>query len=97
MYAAIRQGQANPGAVQEVARRIQEGYIPILRNTPGFVAYYLVDTGNDAGLSITIFETQAQEEEFQQRANDWARQHLVPIMQGPPQPSTGEVLLHAVR
>ena len=61
----------------EVARRIQEGYLPILRDTPGFVAYYLVHTGNDAGLSITIFETQAQAEAFQHPEGKASRCNLV--------------------
>ena len=97
MYAAIRRGKANPGSMQEVARRIQEGFVPALRTAPGFVAYYFVDYGNDDGQSITVFETQAQAEEFQQQANDWNRQHLAPLMQGPPQTSTGEVLIHVVK
>ena len=96
MYAAIRQGQVNPGAVPEVARRIQEG-ISTIRNMPGFVTYYLVHSGNDTVISITIFETQAQAEAFQERANDRAREVLVPLLQGPLQLRTGEVLLHVAK
>ncbi len=97
MYAAIRRGKANPGSLNEVARRIQEGLVPTLRNAPGFVAYYFVHYGNDEGQSITVFETQVQVEEFQKRADDWARQNVASLMQGPPQSSTGEVLIHVAK
>jgi heme-degrading monooxygenase HmoA len=96
MYAATRQGQANPGAVPEVAQRIQEG-IATISTMVGFVTSYLVHSGNDTLLSVTIFETQAQAEAFQERANDRAREVLVPMMQGPLQLSTGEVLLHVAK
>jgi heme-degrading monooxygenase HmoA len=82
MYAAIRQAQTNPGAVPDVARSVQEG-LATIRAMPGFVAYYLVHAGNDAVLSITLFETQAQTEAFQAQANDRARERLLPMMQGP--------------
>jgi len=97
MYAAIRRGKANPGSVNEMTRRIQEGFVPSLRTAPGFVAYSFLDYGNDEVQSITVFETQVQVEAFQKRADDWARQNLASLMQGPPQPSTGEVLIHVAK
>ena len=42
MYAAIRQGKAKPGMVEELARRIKEGAIPIISDVEGFIAYYVV-------------------------------------------------------
>jgi heme-degrading monooxygenase HmoA len=96
MYAAIRQGQVNPGAVPDVTQYVQEG-LSTTRTMLGFVAYYLVHAGNDAVLSITIFETQAQAEVFQAQANERARERLTPLIQGPLQLSTGEVLLHVTK
>ncbi len=46
MYAAIRRGKANPGSLNELARRIQDGLVPTLRNLPGFVAYDFVNLGS---------------------------------------------------
>ena len=42
MYAAIRQGKARTGRVEELARRIKEGAIPIISDVEGFMAYYVV-------------------------------------------------------
>ena len=42
MYAAIRQGKAQAGMAEELARRIKEGAIPIISDVEGFMAYYVV-------------------------------------------------------
>jgi hypothetical protein len=90
MYAAIRRGKANPGSLNELARRIQDGLVPTLRNLPGFVAYDFVNLGNDEGIGINVFETQDTAEEANRLAADWARQNLADISPGPPQTSEGE-------
>lgn len=97
MYAAIRRGKANPGSVPELARRLQEGQVPLFRNLPGFVAYYFVNLGNDEGQSISVFETQEAAKEANRLAVDWLRQNLADIMLSPVQPSEGEVLIHVVK
>ncbi len=42
MYVTVRryEGASDPS---EVARRVNEGFLPIIREIPGFVDYYLVD------------------------------------------------------
>ena len=94
MYAAIRRGKANPGSLNELARRIQDGLVPTLRNLPGFVAYDFVNLGNDEGMSISVFDTRDAAAESNRRAINWAKQNLADISPGPLQPSEGEVLIH---
>ena len=98
MYAAIRRGKANPGSsVNEVARRIQDGIMPTLRNLPGFVAYSFVKLRDDEGISISVFETQEAAEESNRLSVDSARQNLADLMQAPPQASEGEVLIQVAK
>jgi len=40
--------------VSEITQKIQEGFIPLIRQTPGFVAYYWPDTGEGKGASFTL-------------------------------------------
>lgn len=44
MYAVVRryEGVTDPA---EAGRRVEEGFVPLLRQVPGFVAYYWVDAG----------------------------------------------------
>ncbi len=97
MYAAIRRGKANPGSLNELARRIQDSMVPTIRNLPGFVAFTFVNLGNDEGTSISVFETQDAAAESNRLAGDWARQNLADISPGPPDMSEGEVLIHVAK
>ena len=57
MYVSIR--QYNGRNVAEFSRRVQEGFVPIVRQVPGFLAWYLVDGGGGALFTITICEERA--------------------------------------
>ena len=39
MYAAVRKYKTTPGAVSKLIQRVQEGFVPIISQVPGFVAY----------------------------------------------------------
>ena len=46
MYVAVRRYQVKAGSMDEIVRRAQEGFVPLIRQAPGFVAYYGVVTRN---------------------------------------------------
>ena len=66
MYASIRQYRSDD--VPEVARRAQDGFVPIVREVPGFSAYYIVDGGDGAFTTITVAEDKAGVEESVNKA-----------------------------
>ncbi len=45
MYASIRRYVVHPGSIDEIARQVNKGFLPIIRDIPGFVVYYVVDAG----------------------------------------------------
>ena len=52
MYTAIRQyTMPDPSAVEEVARRATEGFVPLIRQAPGFVTWYLVHREHEVQMS----------------------------------------------
>jgi hypothetical protein len=55
MYATVRryEGVSDPS---EVVRIVNEGFLPIIREIPGFVDYHLVDAGDGVLVSTSIFE-----------------------------------------
>jgi len=75
MYATVRriEGVTDPS---EVRRQVDEGFIPIISEMPGFVAYYLVDAGEGIIVSTSVFEHKEAEEESNWRAGQFAAQHL---------------------
>ena len=92
MFASIRQyTSSNP---DEVIRRVEEGFIPIISQTPGFIAYYVVDSGGGALTTVSVFESQAGAEESVRLAADYVSQNLAGLFDGPPAVTAGDVRAH---
>ena len=92
MYVAIRRYQLeDPGSVDEVLGRVHEGFIPIIKDAPGFLAYYALDSGGGAVTSVSVFEDQSATEESNQKAADWVGQNLASMVPNPPEILAGEV------
>jgi hypothetical protein len=96
MYAAIRQGKAKPGMVEELARRIKEGAIPIISDVEGFMAYYVVYAPDDTVTAISIFNQYAQAAEANKRVVAWIEQDLAPLLVGPATAVAGPVIVHTL-
>ena len=96
MHVAIRQYHINPRNVDEVTRRVESGFVPLLRQAPGFVEYYWLNAGNGRVVSVGIFEDQASAEASTRIAANYVRQFLYELVRNPPEVIEGEVLLHEV-
>ena len=95
-YLAMRQYQLTPGhTMEELSALVESGFIPILQQVPGFLEYFLVETGEGV-ISISTFMDQAGAEESTRRAADWVQQNLTGYFTGPPTVTTGSVWLHDV-
>ncbi len=96
MYATVRryEGVTDP---REAARQVNEGFVPLISQVPGFLAYYWVDAGGSVMVSTSIFEDQAGAEESNRRAADYVRQHMAPLLPNPPQITAGEVVVHKAK
>ena len=93
MYVAVRRYEGVTDS-QKVAQVAKEGFVPIISEMPGFVAYYWVDAGDGVMVSTSVFEHKAAEEESNWKAGEFVAQHLAPLLPNPPQITTGEVVAH---
>lgn len=91
MYAVVRryEGVTDPA---ETGRRVNDGFVPLLRQVPGFVAYYWVDAGDGTMVSTSVFEDRAGAEESVKRAAEFVRASLASLLPNPPQITAGEVV-----
>jgi len=90
MYVTIRRYATT--SVEELTRRVQAGFVPIIRQAPGYIAYYVIDAGQGVVASISIFETQVQADDATRLAAAWVRQHLFELLAGPPAITSGRVI-----
>ena len=91
MYATIRMYEGVTDS-SELGRRVNEGFVPIISEMPGFVDYYFVDAGGGVMISLSVFEDQAGAEESNSRAVDWVQQNVDSLIPNPPQVTDGEVV-----
>ena len=93
MYVAVRryEGVTDPREAGGITREV---FVPIIREMPGFVAYYDVDAGDGVMVSISVFERKEAEEESTFKAGDFVAKDLEPLLPNPPQVTAGEVLTY---
>jgi hypothetical protein len=95
-FLAIREYQLAPNrTMEELHTAVESGFMPIVKQVPGFQEYLLVETGEGV-ISISIFEDQAGAEESTARAAGWVQQNLADFFAGPPTVTTGSVWLHDI-
>ena len=96
MYVAVRryEGVTDP---QKVGQLVEEGFVPLISEMPGFVAYYLVDAGDGVMVSTSVFEHKDAEEQSTFLAGEFVSEHLAPLLPNPPQVTAGEVVAYKAK
>ena len=90
-YATIRRYEGVTDS-KEAGRRVNEGFVPIIRKIRGLVAYYWVDAGNGVMVSTSVFDSQAAAQESDRAAADWVGKNIKPLLPNPPQIAAGNVV-----
>ena len=72
MHASIRRYIVRAGREEEAIQHAQDGFLPILKSIPGFIAYYFIDTGDGEMIGVSIY----QDIESAERANESARAYI---------------------
>jgi hypothetical protein len=92
MYATVRryEGIRNP---DELAKRVREGFVPLISEHRGFVAYYWVDDSEEGVMfSTSVFDDQADEEDSNRLAADFVKANLADLLPNPPTITAGHVV-----
>ena len=95
MYAVIRRYQFDQSGSEEVDRKVREILVPLLKDVPGFVTYYWLNTGEGAGASLSVFDSREGAEESVRAAANFTQQHLSGLNMSKPEIIEGEVRVHA--
>ena len=82
---------------RETARGVNEGFVHIVSEIPGFVAYYCIDGGDGVIISVNVFQDRASAEQSNDKASDYVRENLAALFPNRPQITAGEVVAHTAR
>ena len=91
MYIVIRKLN-NMRSIDQAGRKAAEGVGAVMKQTPGFRAYYVFHDGQGGG-SVSLFENREAAEAANKKAVAWIKENLADFYDGqPPEVTKGEVL-----
>ena len=93
MFTIVRKFRLTRGAAEEVARRVRESFVPLLRGLPGFREYYLFESEPDVLISIRVFDSADEALASNETAADWIRDNILEFVKGMPEVMAGNVLV----
>jgi hypothetical protein len=98
MYATIRRyTPSDPSALTRdmdgLRQRIDQKFLPMLQDVPGFHCYYVVNVGDRELATISIFEDRNSAEESTRRAAEFVRTDPLREMLTQPEVIQGELIV----
>jgi heme-degrading monooxygenase HmoA len=93
MVTTIRKYSIRRGSAEELARRVRKGFVPMMRDMPGFKGYYLLDGGPDVLITITMFDGADEAFASNEKAANWVRKNVLEFTKGLPDVMVGNALI----
>ena len=93
MYASVRRYTVGAGSVDALVHRVDEEFVPALAQEPGFMSYFVLETGDRMLESISIFADQASAERSEELAAEYVSENLADFALTRIDAVTGEVLV----
>jgi hypothetical protein len=92
MYVVIRRYNGASQLIGEMERRSGE-VEQLIRQSPGFGAYYAVRTGADGLATITVCDSKAGTDESSRLAREWVQQNVRGVSMGAPEIIEGQTFV----
>jgi len=76
MFASIRRYRLSRGSMDDLTRRVDEGFAEQIAAQPGFVSYEFIDCGDGEVMTISVFSGSDEAEGSRDLAQRWTEQNL---------------------
>jgi len=96
MFTSIRKYKVRSNSAEELARRVQDGFVPLVRQIQGFRGYYLLDGGPDVLIAVSMFDSADEALASNETAANWVRNNILEFTRGMPEVMMGNVLVAEV-
>jgi hypothetical protein len=93
MYMFIRK-YMKVRSVADAARRAESGIGQILRESPGFKSYYVLDGGEGVAVAVMVFDDRESAKAANDKVLGFVQASLLDLNLGDPEIIAGEVLLN---
>ncbi len=88
MFATIRRytilGEPSAADTEATRRRIQDAFVPMIKDLPGFHGYYMLLSGGVL-ITMSLFETEQGIHASNRKAAEFVMQARLPVQVGPPE------------
>jgi hypothetical protein len=97
MHATIRRYEGvDTSRINEVVGKVDETFVPQMRELPGFAGYFLIEADSGVLSSISLFETSAQADESTKLVKNWiSDENFGRAIPNAPKITSGKVLAHS--
>jgi hypothetical protein len=98
MHATIRRYEGvDTTRINDVVSRVDETFIPQIRELTGFAGYFLMEADNGVLSSISLFETPEQADESLKLVSKWiSDENFSRAIPNPPKITSGKVVAQVV-
>jgi heme-degrading monooxygenase HmoA len=76
MFASIRRYRLRQGPIEELARRVDDGFAEEISGQPGFISYEFIDCGEDEVVTVSVFREAGEAEASRELAQRWTDESL---------------------
>jgi heme-degrading monooxygenase HmoA len=97
VFTSIRKYTVKRGSAEELAQRVRDDFVPLMRQVEGFRGYYLLDGGPDVLISISMFDSADDALASNETAATWVRNNLLEFTKGLPDVMVGDALIAEVK
>ena len=97
MFTSIRKYTVRRGSAEELARRVGESFVPLMRQMQGFRGYYLLDGGPDVLITISMFDSADEAFASNEISANWVRNNVLEFVKGMPEVMVGDALIAEVK
>ena len=92
MVITIRSRKIASGPVDVLMHTLDKEFVPVISKEPGFVAYYVIDSGNGSVTAISVFEDSTTSQISNLLAETWISEHLGHMVPGMADVISGPVM-----
>jgi hypothetical protein len=96
VHVTIRKYADKGALIDGLAPPIRDGFVPLLRRTPGFRGYCAFASEDGHAVSVTVFDDRQTAMRADDQTREWVVSGLRDLLPNPPEVIEGEALLHEV-
>jgi quinol monooxygenase YgiN len=96
-YGVMRRYRIDATNMDEIVRRAQSGFVPIVRQLPGFAAYALIDAGGGTLVTLGGFRDEEAADRSTEEAAGWIKENLAQLVPNAPEVTRSKIRLSKAR